>query len=52
MEDEEEESEEEEEVNIDELLAEIDSMDEMYPEEEMMEKCILKMKCWKKKTKK
>jgi hypothetical protein len=34
MEDEEEESEEEEEVNIDELLAEIDSMDEMYPEEE------------------
>ena len=37
MEDEEEESEEEEEVNIDELLAEIDSMDEMYPEEEMMD---------------
>ena len=36
MEDEEEESEEEEEVNIDELLAEIDSMDEMYPEEEEM----------------
>ena len=34
MEDEEEESEEEEEVNIDELLAEIDSMGEMYPEEE------------------
>jgi hypothetical protein len=37
MEDEEEESEEEEEVNIDELLAEIDSMDEMYHEDEMME---------------
>jgi hypothetical protein len=34
MEDEEEESEEEEEVNIDELLAEIDSMGDMYPEEE------------------
>jgi len=40
MEDEEmetEEDEEEEEVNIDELLAEIDSMDEMYHEDEMME---------------
>jgi hypothetical protein len=37
MEDEEEESEEEEEVNIDELLAEIDSMGEMYHEEEKEE---------------
>ena len=37
MEDEEMEDEEEEDVNIDELLAEIDSMDEMYHEDEMME---------------